>query len=267
MSDASPRFVDNFINAEQLRRWRSDRPGDDAPLPPRFSLLALFAISTGSAIYCGLLRLLGVYGVMLMFAVLIVLYSVRLSGPRRAIKRIVADMLAGIVLPIGCLAFDPGVFRSNGPIGLFGPFGFADQMFVYTLLGTEMLVLLVWLLVGGAFNSLSRSIIAGVLRLGSLICIGLGVILSVAGLLLLAFLEPIGLLGFVPWFTLVAFLSNARRAKAPAAGRGMVAAGTLLGFLLPLALATIACVGAWIVAPRAPALPAATIGLWQKLDK
>src|SRR5262249_39124008 len=98
----------------------------DDPLPPRFTLLALFAVSTGAAISCGLLRLLGVYAVVLMFGVLIALYWIRVPRPWRAVKRTVTDMLAGIVLPIGCLVFDPGVFRP-GP-GL-SDFNFSVQIF------------------------------------------------------------------------------------------------------------------------------------------
>jgi len=262
MSDAPPHFVDNFIDAERLRRWPRERPGDDAPLPIRFSLLALFAISTGSAIYCGLLRLLGVYGVMLMLAGLIGVHFVRLSGRKRAIKRVVVDMLAGIVLPMGCLTLDPGVFRSNGVSGFFS---LADQMFIYTLLGCEMLVLAIWLLVGGAFNDFGRSMTAGVLTLGSLICVALGMVLGMVGLgIVVLFQEPIGLLGFVPWFTLVTFLANARRARTPSGGHRAVVAGLPLGVVLPLALATAVGVGTWLVAPHAPGIPGAKVFPWQE---
>lgn len=250
-ADSAGDFDYTFVDIRQLRRWQRKPVEVDAPLPPRFSLLALMAISTGAAVYCGLLKLLGVYGVILMLAALIVLRFARVATPLRPVKRVVGDMLAGIVLPIGCLAFDPAVFRS-------GSLSFAAQMFVYTLLGSEMLVLFVWLLVGGAFNNFGRSLTAGVLTLGSLICMALGTILGLAGLaVLLIGLEPIGVLGFVPWFTLAAFMPNAGRAGATRDGRIASVSGALLGILLPLGLAAIVAFGTSQLAPTAPAIPSA----------
>ncbi len=238
-----------------------ERPNDDAPLPPRFSLLALFAISTGAAIYCGMLRLFGVYGVMLMLAGLVALYCIQVQGPWRAVKRVVTDMLAGIVLPIGCLAFDPVVFRTPGGGGVFG---LTEQVFIYALLGSEMLVLFVWLLVGGAFNRLGRSLTAGVLTLGWLICFALGLLLSLLGFGALALGEPIGLLGIVPWFTLATYWSNARRANTSPRGQPSIFGGRLLGVGLLLMVATMSSFGAWLVAPNGKAIPAAKLGaLWE----
>ena len=185
MPDARSNF--GFFDAQRLRSWQRNPPApDEAPLPPRFSLLALLAISTAAAIYCGLLRLLGVYAVMLMLAALVGLYFVRVSGPWRAAKRLTIDMLAGIVLPIGCLVFDPGVFRASDSIN------FPMQICVYTLLGSEMLLLFVWLLVGTAFNRFGRDMTAGVFFIGCVICIGLGLFLTLAGLGLILF----GFVGF-----------------------------------------------------------------------
>ncbi len=254
-----PAPLNHVLSGRAMPPLRVD--DDYEPLPPRFSLLALFGVSTGAAVYCGLLRLLGVYAVMLMLAGLIGLYVVQVPEQWRATKRMASDMLAGIVLPIGCLMFDPGVFRSSV---LNGSFSFAEQIGIYVLLGSEMLVLFVWLLVGGALNHFSRSMTAGMLMLGSLICIALGLVLTLVGLpALVLFREPIGLLGLVPWFTLLAFGRNAQRAKIPSRSSPASAVGMLLGVALLLALAAACGYAALAMAPSAQSLPAAKIGAWK----
>ena len=254
-----PAPLNHVLSGRAVSPVRAD--DEFEPLPPRFSLLALFGVSTGAAVYCGLLRLLGVYAVMLMLAGLIGLYVVQVPERWRAIKRVASDMLAGIVLPIGCLMFDPGVFRSSV---LNGPFSFAEQVGIYVLLGCEMLLLFVWLLVGGALNHLARSMTAGMLMLGSLICIALGLVLILVGLsALVLFREPIGVLGLVPWFTLLAFGRNAQRARIPSRSSPASAVGMLLGVALLLALAAACGYAALVIAPSAQSLPAAKIGVWQ----
>jgi hypothetical protein len=85
----------------------------------------------------------------------------------------------------------------------------------------------------------------------------LGFVLSIAGAGVTVFaMEPIGLLGFVPWFTFAAFSANARRTKRSSDGQRGVVAGALLGIVLPLTLATAVGFGTWIIAPHAAAIPA-----------
>ena len=175
------------------------------------------------------------------------------------IKRSTTDMLAGIVLPLGCLVFDPGLFRGEGNWSLAG------SVAIYTLLGSEMLVLFVWLLVGEAFNPPMRAMTAGVLTLGWWLSAALGVALFVPGfVLLILYREPVGLLGAVPWFTLAAFRANAQRARRPSDDPLAIVCILLVIVLLP-ALTLAVGLGISAVVPHANGIPAAKIGAWQDL--
>ena len=268
MSGESPHFTDPFFAAERLRSWQRPRRIEEPLLPPRFSLMALLAVSTAAAIYCGLLRLLGVYGVMLMLAVLVALYFVGVPDTKRAVKRLAIDMLAGIVLPIGCLLFDPGVFRASG----FSPavfsatsghlstivlnnFTFPQQIFIYSLLGGEMVVLLVWLLIGTAFNRFFRSMTSGVLLLGCLIAGAIGMPLALIGLGALGLLEPVGILGLAPWFTFATFRRQLRRAAVPPTGHNSFLA-SCLGIILIISLSAAISAATSNLAPATPSIPA-----------
>jgi hypothetical protein len=130
-------------------------------------------------------------------------------------------------------------------------------------MGSEMLVLFVWLLVGGALHPFARSMTAGALTMGWLICLALGLLLFPPGILLVCFLQPIGLLGLVPWFTMAAFRNSARRARITSPGSPASAVGMWLGVAVLLALSAACGYAALTMAPNAQSLPAAKIGAWQ----
>jgi hypothetical protein len=259
MSDAAPIADQGFISAEKLRRWRRLPPAAE-PLPQQFTLAALSTIFTTAAIYFGLLRVLGVLAVVLMLAALVVLHFWKVPGRWKATKQLTADMLAGIVLPLGCLLYDPGVFRTSFLRKLtIEPANFPEQIGIYTLLTAEMLLLFVWLLVGGSFIPLARSMTAGVLWVGCAVCVVLGIPLAIFGAMACCFAaEPIGLLGFVPWFTFWVFRRNARIAKS---NRGDTRGswGMCLGATLVLALAMVAGFATRLIAPQTLPIPAAEL--------
>jgi len=142
----------------------------------------------------------------------------RFSGGTR--KQRIFDGVSGVALPLVCLLADPGVFR-----------GWSYRPVVYSFILTEVVILGAWLLLQKRLQG-SSLFFAGPLAAGGGFALALGVALlplSLFGLLLL-----IGVLGFTPFFTAVAFLRNGWRAFLRGkAGRGgtTVAAVVLAGVL------------------------------------
>jgi len=134
----------------------------------------------------------------------------------------VFDVVAGLVLPVVCLVFDPIVFKSSPAVGggLLGRYAVAAYLFV----GLAMLGLALWL----ATRRVAR-LVTGPFFVGAAFALVLGVLL-----LPLSFLTAvwgIGLLGFVPFLTAVTFLRNGVRAARAALARsheGTVAAIALV---------------------------------------
>ncbi len=110
------------------------------------------------------------------------------------------DVIFGILLPLFCLMFDPGEFFFRHPY----------QGFIYLFIGLEMITLIIWLGWGQSFSNRGVAIIAGILFLGALFSLVVGLILLPLSLIFSVVL--IGILGFTPFFTAVAFYRNGRRA-------------------------------------------------------
>lgn len=185
----------------------------ELPLPPRFSLLTLFGVVTAAAVYCWLLRQLGVYAVVLLLAALVSIILLKVSAERRRAKRLVIDLLAGIVLPIGCLYFDPIVFRKDG--WLLHTTTLAAQVAAYAFFAVEMITLFIWVSFGGVLHSFFREVVAGVLATGWFVAMGFGVILAFPCLLGMLAMQPMAVLGLVPWFTFRTYWANSRCAGQP----------------------------------------------------
>jgi hypothetical protein len=119
------------------------------------------------------------------------------------------DVIFGIVLPVACFFFDPGIFRS-------GFWGFGDSLFgiakpfAYLISFTAIFGLIGFLLFGEKLRSLN-TFFSGLFTVGAVFSLILAVVLlpfSIIGLIL-AF---VGILGFVPFFTAFVFARNAVRA-------------------------------------------------------
>ena len=82
------------------------------------------------------------------------LYLITVGDAWRRTKWLALDLLAGVALPMSCLWFDPQVFRSfNATEGV----SFPEMTFAYSLLGMEMLSLVLWLLIGASLGGLMRA--------------------------------------------------------------------------------------------------------------
>jgi hypothetical protein len=150
----------------------------------------------------------------------------------------VGSIFWGVLAPIGCLALQPWLssLQLGDDFGYsFLACGYFNEYWVfgYGFLGLEMLALLLRLALGrrlGVWNG----VLAGVLCIGALFAFLQGLVLlpfSILGLFVLL----IGLLGFVPFATGLAFLLHAEGAMLDArrvAGRWRVARLALVGAVL-----------------------------------
>ena len=134
----------------------------------------------------------------------------RQSRPPTTNAQTVFDVLFGVVAPILCFVFDPGILKSGGVgfddgAGMFSEF----QGFVYLVSGLEILLLLVWLVWGRQLQSATH-LLGGVLMAGAIFSGLIGTVLlpfTLIGLFL-----GIGVFGFVPFLTALVYLRNARSA-------------------------------------------------------
>lgn len=116
------------------------------------------------------------------------------------------DLLLGAVFPIGCLVFDPIVFRNlvMGGGGYLAEYRIAAYIFI----GFEILILGLWLLTGSRFRGAS-GLVSGALFCGSLGGMALG--LAILPLSLFGVMFLFGILGFTPFLTSFVFLRNGIR--------------------------------------------------------
>jgi hypothetical protein len=152
-------------------------------------------------------------------------------------QQTVFDLLFGILAPITCLIFDPGIFRGGmlADSGVLGNF----QWFAYFACIMQVFTLRSWLQVGEDFEGWLGAI-AGILLAGA-ICAGLVGIL-ILPLSLLGLFVLIGAFGFIPFLTAIVFARNAFRALRLAREHtsssgflGMLVLGMVIAIAVPAA--------------------------------
>jgi hypothetical protein len=131
--------------------------------------------------------------------------------------QITFDILVGIVLPVLCLVYDPVFFR-GGFVGNGGGILKDFQLFAYSVIGLEVLTLMLWLW-WGARAGAWLSAIGGILVAGALFSFTIALVLLPLSLIGL-FFYFIGALGFTPFVTAFIYLRNGRRALKAAVGAG-----------------------------------------------
>jgi len=200
--------------------------------PLQFGVRTLLLAQAVCAVFCALLTVIGVLAVVVALLATVILASVRVSPKGAPLKRMIVDLMGGIVLPCFCLYYDPVLFGVGGP--LVARSGFV--VFPYFFLGFQMMALLVWL---PAEPWVGRwgSVFAGSHFVGALIAVSLGTLLlpfSIIGVVLI-----IGVLGLVPFLTAFVFLRSGltalRRARSHGKGAG-VSGGITVGILLAVAI-------------------------------
>ncbi len=113
------------------------------------------------------------------------------------------DVVMGMLMPVFCLLADPIVFRGYDSILT------RYRWVAYTFIGVEILILGVWLRLRPRLSRGAIFFAAPLLGGGAFaLAIGIGILpVSLPGALVL-----IGILGFTPFFTSLAFLRNGGRA-------------------------------------------------------
>lgn len=136
------------------------------------------------------------------------------------------DIVFGILMPVLCFYFDPGIIRGQ----LLTPLR-SVSIFVYGFSGLAIGVLTLWLVLGDRGPSWSAGF-SGVLLAGAVLSFSIGIV--ILPMTLIGILIVIGLLGFVPFVTGFVYLRNSLRAikcaRTPA-GRPRVAVIALSAIL------------------------------------
>ena len=112
------------------------------------------------------------------------------------------DWLFGVIFPVVCFTFDPIVFTNETYLGDYKSFGYIFSF-------VSVMAMSAWLVWGAKLKGFN-AVLAGLFSVGSVVALGIGIIIfpiSLLGLIIL-----IGALGFTPLFTTVVFLRNSIRA-------------------------------------------------------
>lgn len=128
--------------------------------------------------------------------------------PAYTYYQIVFDAIFGIVMPLVCFYFDPGIIRGGTFRGYLPMLPHA--ILVYSLSGIAMFTLVVWLSLAPRIKAAAGAIIAGAFVAGAVCSFTIGII--IVPLTILGLLFIIGILGLVPFVTGFVYLRNAVRA-------------------------------------------------------
>ncbi|MEK6300810.1 MAG: hypothetical protein AABO41_08825 [Acidobacteriota bacterium] len=151
--------------------------------------------------------------------------------------QVVFDVMFGILMPLVCFYFDPGIIR-DGAVRLFSP-TLLHAVLVYSLSAIAILTLIVWLSFANCIKA-AGAIISGIFVSGAVCSFTIGIIilpLTAVGLLFI-----IGILGLVPFVTGFVYLRNALRAirsATPILGRPILASAVSVGLLIAAGLPAI----------------------------
>ncbi|NLE38001.1 MAG: hypothetical protein GX621_08255 [Pirellulaceae bacterium] len=206
------------------------RPPPDEPLdvpgPVQFSIRSLLLLQTGLALFLFLFLATGVFSAFVAFVLTTLLQWGRFRIANVALRRLVFDVMAGIVLPLLCFWFDPFFARSQDP--------FRVQIYLFVVF--QIVALAAWLLYE-AVTSRPSAFFAGMLGFGALVAFIIGIVsLPITAMGIIIF---VGVLGLTPFYTSYAFGRNARRAwRLPPTGcrqlRGLLfVLGFAMAFVAP----------------------------------
>ncbi len=237
MNDAQ---VDAAVSVEEtLRTWsfwgrgvwkRLLYEGDPSEgTPVQFGLGAVLLLQALAAGALSLLMCLDLAGVFVLFVGTVAVMFWRVSARDARKRRVFADLLAGALMPVLCVFFDPGILR-NSALGVIA----------ITAILVQIGLLLAWQLTPRGLSSLS-AFFAGSLSVGFVLAtaVGIGILpQTLIGMLLL-----VGFLGTMPFLTAIVYLRNVisarrmARAESPAWITGpMFALGVVVAFGLPFVL-------------------------------
>jgi hypothetical protein len=218
--------------------WRPFSPRGPTPLtPPQFGLRALL-IGTGIiAVFLGLSRLIHIWALVLAFMIYVGarIIDYGRGEPVNSRKRWIYDFIKGVLLPIGCLFYDPGFFGQH-----------AARVIGWGVFGSQMAVFTVWLMMSSRMNATACGFFAGFLRFGSIAAVLVALVLT--PFTIIGLFAVIGVLGFVPYLTAATYSYHGQNAWYHAgAGRDRTIAVTC-GFVAALTVG----LAAWSVCEVIP---------------
>ena len=189
------------------RLGQSNKAKAEVEGPLQFGLRDVLLLQLICALFVPLLIATGIFALLVVFVITLIVPWVHVSAQREPLRRTLFDLLAGVILPVLCVCYDPIVFVDAGPV----------RVLVYLAILFQVLALLAWLTFNAVANRPS-GVFAGMLSVGTLLAGGIGLVmlpLSLIGLIAL-----IGALGFTPFLTAYVFWRNTKRAlKHHPAGR------------------------------------------------
>ncbi len=142
--------------------------------------------------------------------------------------QVVFDVVFGVLMPVFCFYFDPGIVRG----GFSTPIG-EMSFFIYVFSGLAIVTLSIWLGFGPRIGS-AKGIVCGMLVAAAIISTSIGVL--ILPLTLIGLFVVIGVLGFVPFITGFVYLRNGLRAVRQAGDRSPRMATVILSALLALGI-------------------------------
>ncbi|MEO8609351.1 MAG: hypothetical protein ABI690_15775 [Chloroflexota bacterium] len=125
----------------------------------------------------------------------------------RNLRRLIIDVLFGVIAPIATLIFDPAIFRGGIESGL--PVLAQWRVFAYIAIPIGVAVFTLWLSLRFRLKAWS-GMVAGVLFAGAVFSLLIGI--AILPITLFGLLLGIGILGFIPFITAVIFFRNALQA-------------------------------------------------------
>jgi hypothetical protein len=149
----------------------------------------------------------------------------------RNLRRLITDVLFGVIAPIGTLIFDPIVFRSGDGYPILPQW----RVFAYIAIPLSVIVMAVWLWLRVRLKAWS-GVIAGALFTGALFSLLVGIAILPATLI--GLLLGIGVLGFIPFFTAFVFFRNGLQAFNQA-GKHLNPNGIFASFMLGMVVSLI----------------------------
>jgi hypothetical protein len=214
--------------------------------PVQFGIRAVLLLQALAAGALSLLMWLDLAGVFLLFIGTVLVMFWRVSPGATRARRVFSDLLAGALMPIICVFFDPGILRETqlgAAVIMLDP-GFlrgTDLGIILVLaILVQVAVLLAWQLMPRGLPSIS-AFFAGSLSVGFAVAAGIGIYIlpmTLIGLLLI-----VGLLGTMPFMTAIVYLRNVISANRTARSRSpsllprvMFVVGIAAAISLPLVL-------------------------------
>jgi hypothetical protein len=194
---------------------------------PQFSLRDLMIATTIFAVYFAIAKAIGIWSLVIAFVCYLAAGSVVRQTPRWRTNgaQLSLDLMAGALLPIGCIVFDPLVFHQP-----------TSRVMGLATIGSQIAMLCSWMFIAPALGKPVFAFAGGFLLFGACLAGFIAVImfpLTLVGLLIL-----VGVLGFIPFSTAKIYFRHGRKALLHSAQKDKKY--VVLGFLLALAIPFIA---------------------------